>query len=127
MRVVRVVIKLTFCLAATSALIACGGGEAPQPAATPPPAATAAARPPAATGSEFGVPECDAYIKAYTECVASKVPEASRAQMQAALDQSKQAWQSAALTSEGKASLGVACRQAQEAARMSMQAYGCTF
>jgi hypothetical protein len=73
------------------------------------------------------VPECDAYIKAYTECVASKVPESARAQMQAALDQSKQAWQAAASTSEGKAGLAVACRQAQDAARMSMQAYGCTF
>lgn len=125
----RVGTRLQVCLAATSVLIACGGGEAPRPAATPPAAATAA--PPAAvapaSGSEFGVPECDAYIKAYTECVASKVPEAARAQMQAALDQSKQAWQMAATTSEGKAGLVDACRQAQDAARMSMQAYGCTF
>lgn len=122
----RVGIKLRVCLAATSVLIACGGGEAPQPAATPPAAATAAP-PAAAAGSEFGVPECDAYIKAYTECVTSKVPEASRAQLQAALEQSKQAWQLAASSSEGRSSLGVACRQAQDAARMSMQAYGCTF
>jgi hypothetical protein len=125
----RVGIKLQVCLAATSMLIACGGGEAPRATATPPAAATAA--PPSAVapapGGEFGVPECDAYIKAYTECVASKVPEAARAQMQAALDQSKQAWQAAASSSEGKAGLSAACRQAQDAARMSMQAYGCTF
>lgn len=124
----RLGIKLPIGIAAASILVACGAGEPPRPAATPPAAATAAAPRAAATaGSELGVPECDDYIKAYTECVSSKVPEAARAQFQAALDQSKQAWQLAASNAEGRSSLGVACRQAHEAARTSMHAYGCTF
>jgi hypothetical protein len=123
----RLGIALPVGVAAASILVACGGSEPPKPASTPPAATAPAAAPPAAAGAQFGVAECDDYIKAYTDCVNSKVPEAARAQFQAALDQSKQAWQLAASNAEGRSSLGVACRQAQEAARASMKAYGCTF
>ena len=89
---------------------------------TPPPAATAAP----ATADAVGVPECDNYINKYMACVSGKVPEASRAQLQASLDQMRQAWKQAAATDAGKASLAQACTAANDAAKSSMSAFGCT-
>src|SRR5580704_11112127 len=53
-----------------------------------------------ATGLSIGVPECDDYIKKYSECVGSKVPEIARAQYRAAFDQIQRGWQQAAATPE---------------------------
>ncbi|TDR42426.1 hypothetical protein DFR29_1089 [Tahibacter aquaticus] len=99
--------------------------------ATPPPAAAPAATPPPAaaapaTADSVGVPECDNYITKYVACVSGKVPEASRAQLQASLDQMRAAWKQAAATTDGKASLAQACAAASDAAKTSMQAFGCT-
>lgn len=96
--------------------------------ATPPPAAAPVTPPPAApaTADSVGVPECDNYINKYTACVSGKVPEASRAQLQASLDQMRQAWKQAASTDAGKASLAQACTAANDAAKSSMSAFGCT-
>lgn len=106
---------------------------APAPAATPatPPAAAPATPPPAAapapaTADSIGVPECDNYITKYMACVSGKVPEASRAQLQASLDQMREAWKQAAATDAGKASLAQACTAANDAAKSSMSAFGCT-
>lgn len=104
---------------------------APAPAAaptTPPPAATPAAAPAQATAAvdSVGVPECDNYITKYLACVSGKVPEASRAQLQASLDQMRQAWKQAATNEAGKASLAQACTAASDAAKSSMSAFGCT-
>jgi len=93
----------------------------PAPAATPPPVVTA----PVAVDS-VGVPECDNYITKYTACVSGKVPEASRAQLQASLDQMRAAWKQAASTPEGKTSLAQACTAASDAAKQSMTAFGCS-
>lgn len=98
--------------------------------ATTAPAATPAPPPPAATAplsaDSVGVPECDNYISKYLACVSGKVPEASRAQLQASLDQMRQAWKQAAATETGKASLAQACTAANDAAKQSMGAFGCT-
>ena len=94
----------------------------PAAAPTPPPAATTAP----ATADSVGVPECDNYINKYLACVSGKVPEASRAQLQASLDQTRAAWKQAAATPDGKASLAQACTAANDAAKTSMQAFGCT-
>lgn len=95
---------------------------------TPPPAAPATATPAAApvTADSIGVPECDNYITKYVACVSAKVPEASRAQLQASLDQMRTAWKQAAATDAGKASLAQACTAANDAAKQSMTAFGCT-
>lgn len=101
-------------------------------ATTPPPAAPAApaTETPAAaapvTADSVGVPECDNYISKYLACVSGKVPEASRAQLQASLDQMRTAWKQAAATDAGKASLAQACTAANDAAKQSMTAFGCT-
>jgi hypothetical protein len=96
---------------------ACGGGASSSSSA---PAAGAG-------GAEFGVAECDDYIKKYTACVDSKVPEASRVMIKQQLDQTKSAWKQAASTADGKAALAAGCKQATEMAKTSMQAYGCTW
>ncbi len=97
--------------------------KAPEPAPAvkvePPPASTEVA--------SFGVAECDDYIKRYLECVNTHVPEASRVQVRAILDQTRSAWQQAASTEAGRAGLAAGCKQATEMARTSMAAYGCTF
>ncbi len=80
-----------------------------------------------AAGADFGVPECDDYIKKVQECVDSKVPESSRALVRQTLDQSRDAWKKAAATPEGKAGLAIGCTQARSAARAAYAAYGCQF
>jgi hypothetical protein len=114
------------CLAALTA--ACGGGgksAAPAAEATydeavaPPPSA------PASAEAGLGVKECDDYVARYRECISSKVPGPVRAAMTAALDQSQAHWRAAAPTPEGRAGLAQACARALDAARASLQAYGC--
>ncbi len=73
--------------------LACGGGEKAAPAAeaptydSPPPLpGTSAVVQAFATGAvaDVGVKECDDYLKQYTECVSSRVPEQVRTAMIAA-------------------------------------------
>ena len=110
--------------------LGCGGGE--KPAAQAPPAtmapATTVAEPAAtepAASDDFGVAECDNYMKKYVACVESKVPEAARAMMRQQLDQTRAAWKQAAATPQGKASLAMGCQQADQASAAAMKAYGC--
>jgi hypothetical protein len=112
-------------LAMVLALAACGGGAEPAPPATSAPAPTQAAAP--ASAGQFGVAECDDYMAKYLACIDSKVPEAARAMVRQQLDQTKDAWQKAASTPEGKAGLAAGCQAATDAAKTSMAAYGCTF
>lgn len=117
-------------LGALLALAACGGGshEAPPATSAPAPAQPATTQAAAAsTAGQFGVPECDDYMAKYLACVDSKVPEAARAMVRQQLDQTKEAWQKAAATPEGKAGLATGCKAASDAAKTSMAAYGCTF
>jgi hypothetical protein len=118
-------------LASATLTLGCGGGEKPAAQAPPPtmaaPATTLAApatMPPVASG-DFGVAECDNYMKKYMACVDSKVPEAARGMMRQQLDQTKMAWQQAAATPQGKASLAAGCKQADHASGPTMKAYGC--
>jgi hypothetical protein len=103
----------------------------PAPAAKASPAApagTTAAAVPAggATGaSEFGVPECDRYVKNYLACVETNVPEAARAGVRASFDQARAAWKQAAATPEGRQGLAMACQQSEAATKQAMVAYGC--
>lgn len=122
----------TLGLLSLSAALAIGCG-APEPAKTAP-ASTAAAQAPApaapaaaTTASEFGVPECDDYLTKYLTCIDTKVPEAARASVRQSVELTKAAWKQAASTPEGKAGLAMGCKQATEAARTAMTAYGCTF
>lgn len=109
-------------------LLACSGGKSGQSAGNTAPAEKAATTGAAmAGGAEFGVPECDEYIAKYTACIDSKVPESARALIRQQLDATTASWKQAAATPEGRAGLTMGCKQAIEAARTAMQAYGCTW
>ena len=110
------------------ALVACGGGgEKAAPAATQSSAAVNAPAAAAAGAAEFGVPECDEYVNKYSACVDSKVPEAMRGTVRQQLEQTKAAWKQAASTPQGKAGLAMGCKQATEAAKTALAAYGCSW
>jgi hypothetical protein len=113
-------------------LVACKKSEAPAPAAAPastaPAASTTPAAPAASTASlEFGVPECDEYVKKYLACVESNVPAAVKEQVRTSFDQTREMWRQAAATPQGKAGLAQGCKLALDAAKASMTAYGCSF
>ncbi len=101
--------------------VACSRGQKP---GTPGASAAPAGALTVAAG-DFGVPECDSYMKKYVACLDSKVPEAMRAPLKQAFDQQKAAWKQAAATPEGRAALATGCTQAETAARQSMAGYGC--
>ena len=116
------------CAAALAA--SCSGPQqaAPQSdlSATAAPAAPAAGGGTMAVASgDFGVPECDSYMKKYLACVDSKVPDMARPALKQALDQQKAAWKQAASTPQGRAALATGCSQAEATAKQSMTAYGC--
>lgn len=112
-----------------SGLVACGGGAKSGESAGNSAPATKAAAPATAGGGEaqFGVPECDEYIAKYTACVDSKVPEAARVMVRQQLEATRVSWKQAASTPEGRAGLTLGCKQASEAAKAAMQAYGCSW
>jgi hypothetical protein len=128
--IIRTGVAAGFACAALT--LGCGGGEKPAAGAPPrttlPPATMAApATTPAVAAGDFGVAECDAYMKKYMACVDSKVPEATRAMMRQQLDQTRMAWQQAAATPQGKAGLAAGCKQADRASGPAMKAYGCAW
>jgi hypothetical protein len=117
------------CAAALLMSVACAESKAPAP-----PPSTAAVAPattaPAATlaaASEFGVPECDNYMKSWLACVDSKVPESMRATYRTAIEQSKAQWKQAASTPQGKESLAMACTQSLAATKQALAAYNCSW
>lgn len=115
-------------LAVLLALAACKHHDAAAPAASDAsssPSSTASSSS-SSSGESIGVPECDDYLRDFRDCIASKVPEASRAELSEALEQNVATWRSAAASPEGKAGLAVACTQAREAAKPGVSAYGCS-
>lgn len=76
---------------------------------------------------DFGVPECDVYFRNYTACIDSKVPEATRVMIRQQLEASKARFMQVASTPEGRLGLVMACKQADDASRVAMQAYGCSW
>lgn len=80
-----------------------------------------------ASGSDVGVPECDAYLKKWSACINDKMPAAARDASKSSLETTKKAWRDAANNPQTKASLGAACKQADDAAAAGMKAYGCTW
>jgi len=73
-----------------------------------------------------GISECDDFLTKYQACVATKVPESARAAFKSTLDQTRIAWRRASDSPGGKEGLTAACKQAREASKVSLRAYGCT-
>ena len=105
---------------------ACGGNAAPPPATTSAPAASATPASSTSSGAEFGVVECDNYVKKYVACIDKLAPAAQDPARQA-LEQSKSAWKQAAATEQGKATLAAGCKAVDDASAPQMRAQGCTW
>lgn len=80
-----------------------------------------------ASGGEVGVPECDAYLKKYEACMNDKMPAQARDAAKSGLENTRKTWRDMAANPQTKASLGAACKQADDAAKAGMTAYGCTW
>ena len=77
------------------------------------------------SGGEIGVPECDEYLRKYEACLNEHVPEASRAQLRSAFEQTRNSWRQAASTPQGKAGLSAGCKQMLDIAKQQTAQYGC--
>jgi hypothetical protein len=121
----RLNVRVMFVFATVLGCFACGN-SAP-PAASAAPAASASAAPAASVAAgEFGVAECDDYMKKYLACVDKLAPAAQSAARQG-LEQSRAAWKQAAATEQGRAALATTCKAASDAAATAMRAQGCTW
>ena len=107
-------------------LLALGACQQSAPPATTAAPAKPAAAAPLATADSVGIPECDDYLTKYQACVESKVPDAARGALKQSIDQTRAAWRTAAGNPGGKEGLAAACKQARDASKTAMAAYGCT-
>lgn len=76
--------------------------------------------------SGIGIPACDEYLTKYRRCIADKVPEAARAAVNEALEQSIVAWRQAA-AGPARDTLQTSCLAAMDAARQATEPIGCTW
>src|SRR5262245_12312240 len=111
-------------------LIACTKSGDTNRATTAPtttaPAASPAASPATHTaGAEIGVPECDAFLKAYEACIHDKVPAAVRPTFETGMANWRKSWHDLAANPQTKGTLAAACKTARDNAVTSMKAYGC--
>ena len=81
----------------------------------------------ASTGDRVGIAECDNFITAYETCVASKVPEAGRANLKAAVATWRTEWKRMADNPQTRASLAAHCTTQRNATMASMKAYNCAW
>jgi len=91
------------------------------------PAASPAHTATTASATEIGVPECDAFLKAYEACIHDKVPAAVRASFDTGLANWRKSWHDLAANPQTKPSLVAACKSAKDSANTSMKSYGCKF
>jgi hypothetical protein len=124
----RLNVRSMFVFVTALACAACGNSAPPPPpAATSSPAASASAAPASSSAAgEFGVAECDDYMKKYLACVDKLAPGAQAAARQG-LEQSRLAWKQAAATEQGRAALASTCKAASESAAPAMRAQGCAW
>jgi hypothetical protein len=76
----------------------------------------------------LGVAECDAYVRQFSRCVETKIPEAQREMWRKSLYDVKQAWKQALAGpggDESKADLSRACRVATKTAKKRFVEFGC--
>jgi hypothetical protein len=123
---------IVFMAFVVSALLLIGCSKAEQTTnrsetAAPPPAAAPTTSTATASAGDIGIPECDAFLKAYEACVHDKVPAASRATFETGIATWKKTWKAQASDPRTKAALVAACKSSQEGAKTSMKVYGCTF
>ena len=128
---------LMVCILVGLLVLACGAptnrnAEAPSTATSPVPAGT-----PVTTtnrndnsgsgGEKVGIAECDNFITAYETCVASKVPEAARANLRDSVTTWRTEWKKLADNPQTRAGLAGACKAHRDATVTAMKAYDCTW
>jgi hypothetical protein len=120
----RVRVQWLALVATTLVCGACGGSAAPPASSSTPPASTTPAS--ASANAEFGVAECDDYMKKYLACLDRMAPDA-RTVARGAFDQTRSSWKQAASTDQGRAALAATCKAASDAAAPAMRAQGCSW
>jgi hypothetical protein len=114
----------------TAVSIACGN-QAKPPAAAPAESPASAAVAPAAgvpMVTNFGVPECDAYVSKYMACVEGRVTGEAKDQLLATFEANRTKWRAMSTMREGAVALGLACRAALQKAKEELVVdYGCEF
>ena len=123
---------LMLCILTGLLVLACGKTEETNrnaaPATSSTPATTTNRNDNAPTTAEkVGVAECDNFITSYENCVSSKVPEASRVQLRAAVATWRTQWKKLADNPQTRGTLAAACKAQVDATRTQLKAYGCTF
>jgi hypothetical protein len=101
--------------------------EAAAPSTAAPAASPAHTATTTVSATEIGVPECDAFLKAYEACVHDKVPAAVRPTFDKGVANWRKSWHDIAANPQTKPSLVAACKSAKDSANTSMKTYGCTF
>ena len=77
---------------------------------------------------DFGVPECDKYVRKYLGCVEGRVTGLEKERLTAAFEANLAKWRALAAMREGKIAMALACRTATAASRESLNVdYGCEF
>ena len=128
-------LPLMFCLVIGLLVLACSkpadtnrnaaATNSAAPAATP--AATSHTASTSAPAEKIGVPECDAFLTAYENCVTTKVPEAQRATFETGMKTWRTQWTRLADNPQTKPGLVEACKRQQELQRTTLnKTYGCT-
>ena len=78
--------------------------------------------------AEFGVPECDKYVRKYLACVEGHVSGAEKEKLIAAFEANLTKWRALAMMREGKIAMALSCRTATAASRDALVVdYGCEF
>lgn len=122
------------CILTGLLVLACGAptnrnAETPASASSPAgtPSTTTNRNDNMSTGDAVGIAECDNFITAYENCVSSKVPEAARANLRAAVTTWRTEWKKLADNPQTRGTLAAACKTQRDATMTQMKAYGCTF
>ena len=79
------------------------------------------------TGENVGIAECDNFITAYETCVASKVPEAARANLRASVTTWRSEWKKLADNPQTRGTLAAACKTQRDATITAMKNYNCAW
>ena len=79
------------------------------------------------TGEKVGIAECDDFIAAYENCVASKVAEDARANMRASVAMWRTNWKKMADDPQTRGALADACKRQRETTMVAMRGFNCAW
>jgi hypothetical protein len=81
----------------------------------------------AGTGEKVGIAECDNFIAAYENCVASKVREDARENLKASVATWRADWKKMADDPQKRGALADACKRQRETTMIAMKGFNCTW